>query len=128
MSFPVAEAKSANAFWTFVRFRDIANAVYNQTLLQGYNKAGSANDIYYTTAQIDVFNFVYNNSYKKGFHSVFQLPNPYFTVSANSVGTSSQITGGFNPNALRSYPPYLTIGTGTVTMDVGTHIFMEVCD
>lgn len=128
MSIPIAEAKSANAFYSSMRIRDKNNGAYNQTFMQGYNKAGSANAIYYTTTQVEMFDFAYDNTYKKGFQSIFQLPNPYFTVSANSVSNASVSTGGFNPDAVRYYPPYLEIKTGAVTMEAGTHIFMEVCE
>lgn len=128
MSLPIAEAKSANAFYSSMRIRDKNNSAYNQTFMQGYNKAGSANAIYYTTTQVEMFDFAYSDTYKKGFQSIFQLPNPHFTVSANSVGTASVSTGGFNPDAVRYYPPYLEIKTGAVTMEAGTHIFMEVCN
>ena len=76
----------------------------------------------------EMFDFAYDDTYKKGFQSIFQLPNPYFTVSANSVSNASVSTGGFNPDAVRYYPPYLEIKTGAVTMEAGTHIFMEVCN
>ena len=128
MSFPVAEAKAANAFWTDMRIRDINNKSYNQTFLAGYNVAGSANATYYTTCAIDMFDYAYSTTYDKGFHSLIQLPNPYFTVSANSVGNAREATGGFNSNAVKKYPPYLNINVGTVTLEAGTHIFMEVCD
>ena len=128
VSFPVAEAKAANAFWTAMRIRDINNKSYNQTLLSGYNVAGSANATYYTTCAIDMFDYAYSTALDKGFHSLIQLPNPYFTVSANSVGNAREATGGFNSNTVKMYQPYLNINVGTVTLEAGTHIFMEVCD
>lgn len=131
MSFPVAEAKSANTFSTTIRISNKDKKRYNQTVLSGQNSNGSANSIFFTTAQIDMFNFVYNSNFTKSYHSLMQLPTPHYNASANTVKAPMECNGGFYIPNLINYPPYLNIffgGTTPPVFEAGTHIFMEVCE
>jgi len=127
ITFPVAEAKAANNFWHSMLLVDADKKSYNCCLLSGYNAKGSANATFFATADIKVFNFKYSDSFRKTFHSLAQLPNPYYTASANSNVNAKELTGGFNVEAIKNSPPYLSItNTADVTFEKGTHIFMEV--
>ena len=136
VSFPVVEAKAANAFWISVNLVDKTASKYNETLLTGRNKAGSENVIYYTTAQIDVFDFVENSNTAntRGYHSLVMLPTTWYaSATANTVTAPSGVFGKFRTSYLKNptMSPYLRITLGDTaapTFEAGTQIFMEVCD
>ena len=132
MSFPVAEEKAANAFWTNVKIQNDDATKYNVTFLAGYNKKGNANATYHAIASINIIdvNFYKTVDTRKTFHSIIQLPNPYYGQSANTVGTATEATGYFPSEFMKKtgYAPYLNISTGSVTMQAGTRVFLEVCE
>ncbi len=127
LSFPVAEEKAANAFWTTVGMADKNKAAYNYCLVSGYNVKGSANATYFTTAAIDIFNFRKNASFTRGYQSVGILANPHYSVNANSNSNAKVIAGQCYPGAIKDHPPYIyaTLNSG-VTFKEGTHVFVEV--
>ena len=127
VSFPVAEEKAANSFWTSVKISDKNKTAYNLTVLGGYNSKGDANAVYFATAAIDVFDFNYGGTNVRSFHSLAELPTPHYTASANTVKSASENVGGFPVSLIEKNSPYLNISTGTVLLEAGTHIFMEVC-
>ena len=128
VSFPVAEEKAANSFWTNVKISDKNKTAYNLTVLGGYNSKGDANAIYFATAAIDVFDFNCGGTNVRSFHSLAELPTPHYNASANTVKSASENVGGFPVSLIEKNSPYLNISTGTALLEAGTHIFMEVCE
>ena len=128
VSFPVAEEKAVNSFWTSVKISDKNKTAYNLTVLGGYNSKGDANAVYFATAAIDVFDFNYGGTNVRSFHSLAELPTPHYNASANTVKSASENVGGFPVNLIEKNSPYLNISTGTALFEAGTHIFMEVCE
>jgi len=127
VSFPVAEAKAANAFWTTVLLQDENKKTYSYALVSGYNVKGNANVTYVTTAAVDIFDYQYSNTYKKGFHSIGHLPNPHFQAPANSNVAPKSILGGYNHTGIKNYTPFLGItNSAGVTFEAGTKVYVEV--
>lgn len=129
MSFPVAEAKAANAFITSVSIADSNHASYNIVFLRGNNRVSSGDARFYTTASLDVFDFKYDDRLTKSFFSLMSLPTPNYSATTNNItSATTHCVGGFPINTIRQYKPYLRITISNVTLEEGTHIFMEVCE
>ncbi len=129
MSFPVAEAKAANAFITSVSIADSNHTSYNIIFLRGNNRVSSGDARFYTTASLDVLDFEYDSYLTKSFFSLMSLPTPNYSTPANNItSATTHCIGGFPINAMRERNPYLRITISNVTLEKGTHIFMEVCE
>lgn len=127
ISFPQAEALAVNKAWLSVNLQDKTASAYSLRLLGGYNVAASANTTLYSMAFVEISDFGLTNVFKRSFVSVQQLPNPYYTASANSSANARIITGGYNSDSMVKYPPYLNITIGDVTaFKAGTKVFVEV--
>lgn len=129
MSFPVAEAKAANAFITSVSIADSNHTTYNIIFLRGNNRVSSGAARFYTTASLDVLDFNYDGYLTKSFFSLMSLPTPNYSVTTNNItSATTHCVGGFPINAMRERNPYLRITINNVTLEKNTHIFMEVCE
>lgn len=125
-SFPVAEEKAANAFWTAFRIADIDKTKYNYIVLAGNNSKGSANSTYFADCLMNMSEFKYAHPEQKTYLALSTLPTPHYTATANTVKTPSVASGGLVASYMRVYSPYLYVSVGAVTLEAGAHIFMEV--
>lgn len=131
VSFPVAEEKAANSFWTTFRICDNDQTKYSATVLAGHNAKGNANSTYFADCLMNMSEFKYSNPQQKTFLALSMLPTPWYMASANTVKTGSVASGGLVASHMRIYPPYLNIafsGGSMPTFEAGAHIFMEVCE
>jgi hypothetical protein len=127
IAFPQKEALAANKAWLSVTLQNKTASTYALRLLDGYNVAASANTTLYSMASVEISDFGLTNNFKRSFVSVQQLPNPYYTASANSSANARIITGGYKSDSMVEYPPYLNITIGDVTaFNAGTKVFVEV--